>query len=68
MTYDKSVDAAFIYLTDPIEHGEVVRGDTFGRDLDQTAVLGAFDAEGRLLGIELLGVSRLVRPESLPEQ
>lgn len=67
MTYDPVADAAFLYLVDPIEPGSAVSGSTLNRALDRAAVNASFDSEGRLLGIELLGVSRLLPPESLPE-
>lgn len=62
MTYDPESDAAYIYITDPIEPGGVASGSTLNRPLDRSAVNADFDHEGRLLGIELLGVSRLLRP------
>ena len=66
LTYDPDADAAFIYLSDPIEPGAAVSGSTLNRVLDRASVNASFDADGRLLGIELLGVSRLLRPESIP--
>jgi hypothetical protein len=66
MTYDEVAHAAFIYLTDPIEPGAAVSGGTLDVPLDRAAVNASFDSVGRLLGIELLGVSRLLRPDSLP--
>ena len=66
MTYDPEADAAFVYLADPIERGAAVSSSTLNRPLDSAAVIASFDADGRLLGIELLGVTRLLRPESVP--
>jgi len=68
MTYDEVADAAFIYITDPIGAGEVVASGTLSRPLERAAVTVSFDAADRVLGIELLGVSRLLRPEALPQQ
>ena len=68
MTYDEVADASFIYLTDPIEPGAAVSGGTLDRHLDQAAVNASFDSDGRLLGIELLGVSRLLRSDALPDR
>jgi uncharacterized protein YuzE len=68
MTYDEVADAAFIYLTDPIEPGAAVSGRTLDCHLDHAAVNASFDSDGRLLGIELLGVSRLLRSDALPDQ
>lgn len=56
ITYDKEADAAYIYLV-PIAEGGVAQ--TY--PCDPTKVNGTinldFDAEGRLLGIEVLGAS-----------
>ena len=56
ITYDPEADAAYIYLV-PIEPGGVAR--TYSCD---PAIVGGminldFDAEGRLLGIEVLDAS-----------
>jgi len=67
MTYDPVADAAYIYITDPIEAGAVVKGLVLDHDLSNTAVVGDFDAEGHLLGVELRGVARLLRPGVLPD-
>jgi len=67
MTYDPVADAAYIYVTDPIEDGASVKGAILDHGLAGTAVVGDFDSEGHLLGVELLGVSRLLRPGVLPE-
>lgn len=61
MTYDSEADAAYIYITDPIEPGGVASGSTLNRTLDRAYVNADFDHEGKLLGIEILGVSRLLR-------
>jgi len=62
MTYDPDADAAYIYISDPIEPGGSVQNAVMDHDLAGTAVVGDFDREGHLLGVELLGVSRLLRP------
>lgn len=67
MTYDADADAAFIYISDPIEPGGSVRNAVMTQDLPMTAVVGDFDREGHLLGVELLGVSRLLRPGVIPD-
>lgn len=57
ITYDKNVDAAYIYLKD-IRSGEVAK--TY--PCDPVEVNGEinldFDNEGRLLGIEILNASK----------
>jgi len=55
MTYDASVDAAYIYFVDRIADGAV--SETYPCELrgDKGAINLDFDASGRLLGIEVLG-------------
>jgi len=59
-TYDPSVDAAFIYLTEiepgRVDHGEEVLG---GR------LILSFDSERRLVGIEILGAKDILPRELL---
>lgn len=60
--YDGEVDAGYIAF-DPVRAGEAVRQvvvDAQGLDGVNRAVILDFDAEDRLLGIELLGVHDLV--------
>lgn len=66
-TYDRSVNAAYIYLADGIGAGEVRRtypcdpGEVNGQiNLD-------FAKDGRLLGIEVLDASRLLPRELLDQ-
>ena len=66
MTYDPDADAAYLYITDPIEPGASVSNSTLRRDLESASVIADFDRDGRLLGIELLGVSGLLRPGAIP--
>lgn len=60
VTYDRSVDAAYIYLADPIEPG----GAAFTYACDPNEVGGMihldFSDTGRLLGIEVLAASKLL--------
>lgn len=60
--YDPEADAGYVAF-DPIAAGEAVRQvvvDAPGLDGASRAVILDFDAQDRLLGIELLGVSDLV--------
>ncbi len=66
MTYDPVADAAYIYVTDPIEPGSAVTTTVLDYNLTMASVNVDFDDKDRLLGIELLGVSRLLRPGTLP--
>ncbi|MBU0492554.1 MAG: DUF2283 domain-containing protein [Chloroflexi bacterium] len=58
VTYDRSVDAAYIYLVDAIAPGSVET--TYSCDpLEIGGIIALdFDAEGRLVGIEVLGASK----------
>jgi uncharacterized protein YuzE len=60
LTYDPEARAAYVYLVDRIEPGEAKRQEVV---LDGGVVLD-LDAEGRLLGIEIVDGS-LLRPETL---
>lgn len=63
LSYDPSVDAAYIYLAETIGPGEVE--STYLCDpLEVGSQINLdFDASGRLLGIEVMGASRRL-PES----
>jgi uncharacterized protein YuzE len=61
VTYDPSAGAAYIYIVDTISRGEA-RQSVAVHDGD---VMLDLDANGRLLGIEILGAERLLRPETL---
>lgn len=61
LTYDREVDAAYIYIAD-IAPGEVANTVTY--DDMPTSVHGDvnldFDRNGKLLGIEILGASKIL--------
>jgi len=64
LRYEPEVDAAYVTLGAPIADGEVAR--TVPVDLPDGVsdeLFLDFDEDGHLLGIELLGASRLLRPE-----
>ncbi|HXI39552.1 MAG TPA: DUF2283 domain-containing protein [Bryobacteraceae bacterium] len=65
MTYDASVDAAYIYFVDRIADGAV--SETYPCELrgDKGAINLDFDASGRLLGIEVLGARSVLPAEAL---
>jgi len=66
MTYDPETDAAYIYVTDPIEDGGVASSTVLDHYTPNASVIVTFDENDRLLGIEFLGVSNLLRPEAIP--
>ena len=63
VTRDPLAGAAYIYLVDTISRGEVHRSVAVH---DGNVVLD-LDANGRLLGVEILDAERLLRPDTLAE-
>jgi uncharacterized protein YuzE len=62
ITYDpEDGGAAYVYLVSQITPGEAKRQVIA---LDGQVLLD-LDADGRLLGVEILGADRLLRPETL---
>jgi uncharacterized protein YuzE len=68
ITYDKSTDAAYIYLAAVIEAGGVAK--TYCCDpLEVNGQIHLdFDKQGRLVGIEVLGASKLLPEAVLPKE
>lgn len=64
-TYDPDADAAFVYIVDQIDPGQVARSEMCDIEIQEGAVILVLDADERLLGIELLGASRLVPADVL---
>ncbi len=62
VTYDKEADAAFIYLKDKIEKGEVKNTIS----MNDNIVLD-FDSNKKLIGIEILSASKVI-PKSAVSQ
>ncbi len=60
--YDKDVDAAYIYLEYPLKDGQVKKTI----ELNENIVLD-FDAGNKLLGVEILDASKVLKRESLQE-
>jgi uncharacterized protein YuzE len=65
LTYDRSVDAAYIYVADAIGPGQVARTHPCDPSEVQGEINLDFDASGRLIGIEIIGASRLLPQELL---
>ena len=59
-TYDRSVDAAYFQIAPDVGAGEAVRQQVIEVE-DRGEFLLDFDAEGSLLGIEILGASQLLQ-------
>lgn len=63
MTYDSQADAGYVYLVEQIGHGEVARSQPV--ELEHGCLVVDLDADGRLLGIEVLGAASLLRKETI---
>ncbi len=62
LEYDEEVDAAYIYIEYPIEDGKVKKTI----ELNENIILD-FDEKGRLLGVEILNASKVLKKEVLLE-
>lgn len=65
LTHDEEADAAYVYLVDEIARGEVAASRVAAIPLENASLTVDFDANGRVLGIEVLGASRVLRPETI---
>jgi len=63
--HDRENNVAYIYLVDEIGEGEAVTQIEVEDDDLRGEIVLDLDREGRLLGIEVLGASRVLRPEVL---
>ena len=58
--YDREADAGYFYLVDEIKDGEAVKTI----ELDSNIILD-FNEEGKLLGIEVLNASKMLKDNAL---
>ncbi|WP_347194648.1 DUF2283 domain-containing protein [Nocardioides sp.] len=65
MTYDSEANAAYVYLIDSIAPGQVASTQVADIPLDMASINVDFDADDRVLGIEILGVDRILRAETV---
>lgn len=63
LEYDKDADAAYIYLVDDMGEGEAVKTI----ELNDNIILD-FDAQGKLIGIEVLDASKILNEKILLKQ
>ncbi|MFI7633771.1 DUF2283 domain-containing protein [Nonomuraea sp. NPDC049400] len=63
--HDDENDVAYIYLVDRIAAGEAARQVVVEADGVPGEVILDLDGQGALLGIEILGASHILRPETL---
>lgn len=65
ITHDAEADAAYVYLVDAIGQGEVAYSRIAGITMNRAALTVDFDADGRILGIEVLGAGAVLREETI---
>jgi uncharacterized protein YuzE len=65
LTYDAEADAAFVYLVDRIGPGEAPRSIMCDLEIEQGAVILLLNKHDQVVGVEVLGASRLLPPEIL---
>jgi uncharacterized protein YuzE len=58
--YDKEVDAAYIYLKYPINEGEAIKQVEVNKN-----IILDLDNQGKILGMEILNASKVLRKELL---
>ncbi|MBS3158021.1 DUF2283 domain-containing protein [Candidatus Woesearchaeota archaeon] len=62
LEYDKEVDAAYIYLDQPLKEGEAKKTI----ELNENIILD-FDDKGKLLGVEILNATKVLNKKVLLE-
>jgi len=65
VTHDAEADAAYAYLVEEINRGDAAFSRVANVRMDQAALTVDFDADGRVVGIEVLGASRVLRQETI---
>jgi uncharacterized protein YuzE len=64
MTYDSDANAAYLAIEDDVADGSAVENLVIERSGRGDIVLD-FDADGRLLGVEIIGATGLLRPTAV---
>ncbi|GII61490.1 hypothetical protein Skr01_15750 [Sphaerisporangium krabiense] len=65
--YDEENDVAYVYLVDHIGQGEAETQVLVDADALRGEAILDLDAQGLLLGIEIIGASQVLRPELLAQ-
>ncbi|NJP94149.1 DUF2283 domain-containing protein [Nonomuraea sp. FMUSA5-5] len=63
--YGEENDVAYIYLADHIGKGEAVRQVVVDDDGLRGEVIIDVDRDGKVLGVEIVGATHVLRPETL---
>jgi len=67
ISYDAEVDASYIRVVDPIDPGEAVTQVVVVHDSAKAEFILDFDAEGSVLGIEVLGARSGLQTKTLAQ-
>ncbi len=67
LTFDPDADAAFVYLLPEIGPGEVAHTHMCDVEFDEGAIILAFDDQDRLLGVEVVGATKVLPPRVLEQ-
>ncbi len=65
LEHDQVSDAAYLYLVSSIEPGASAKVIVCEMHAQNASVHLDVDSDGRLLGVEILGASQLLHPETL---
>jgi len=60
--YDKSIDAAYLYIKNRVTKGEITQTIALNED-----IILDFDENRRLIGIEILSASKIIPREEIRE-
>ena len=66
ISFDHEADAAYVYLKESRQRGDVARTRFCNIELKDAAINVDFDQDGRVVGFEILGASKLL-PQNLLE-
>jgi len=66
-TYDKAADAAYVYFVDDSKRRAVSRTVVCDLETEGSAINLDLDSEGILLGIEIMGASRVLPSEVIAD-
>jgi uncharacterized protein YuzE len=67
LNFDAAADAAFVHLADEIPPGGAAQSRICDVELDNAAVILLFSPDHKLVGLEILGASRVLPAEVLAQ-
>ena len=66
ITYDPVANAAYVYLKS-VSKGEAVLTRSCHHDVKETMIMVDFNADGHIVGIDIMGARKLLSPETLEQ-